>query len=88
MQNIPISRCASLLCLLIAVCCCPGLASAAKPGNVPQTPSQAARQGEFVFPRGKTGNRGGRGFEQRVLRAMRDFTDHISLDPPHRPVSP
>jgi hypothetical protein len=54
----------------------------------PETPPQAARQGEFVYPRGETGNRGGRGFEQRVLKSVHNFDFHISLDPPRRPMSP
>ncbi len=88
MCNYRILRCARWACVAVAFTCLPSVASAAKPGAAFKTPPQAARQGEFVFPRGTTGKRGGRGFEQRVLRAMRDFTDHISLDPPNRPVSP
>ena len=33
-------------------------------------------------------NRGGRGFEQRVLHSMRNFDGHVSCDPPMRPHSP
>jgi len=33
-------------------------------------------------------NRGGRGFEQRVLHSMHDFEDHVSCRPPLRPHSP
>ena len=33
-------------------------------------------------------NRGGRGFDQRVLNAVRNFDGHVSLDPPLRPLSP
>jgi hypothetical protein len=33
-------------------------------------------------------NRGGRGFDMRVLRALHNFDNHVSLDPPLRPQSP
>ncbi|QDT53362.1 hypothetical protein Pan44_13790 [Caulifigura coniformis] len=33
-------------------------------------------------------NRGGRGFDQRMLHAMRNFDRHVSCDPPLRPRSP
>ena len=33
-------------------------------------------------------NRGGRGFDRRVLRAMHNFDNHVSLDPPLCPRSP
>jgi hypothetical protein len=33
-------------------------------------------------------NRGGRGFDQRMLHAVRSFDGHVSCDPPLRPQSP
>jgi hypothetical protein len=54
------------------------------PGN-PRALSVRVANGPATPP---ANNRGGRGFEQRVLHAMRNFDGHVSCDPPMRPQSP
>jgi hypothetical protein len=54
------------------------------PGLINAKANRVARGHWTTHP----GNHGGRGFEQRVLHAVRNFDGHISLDRPCRPASP